>query len=742
MTAIALVLGTAAPAMAADAGADAAAADAGDAGLTDIVVTAEKRQTNLQQTPISISVLNGDALRDRHIQSLGDLMDGAVPSLRVAPFFTRSSALTVGIRGIVPFDANQPSRDAGIGIYIDGVYLGRSQGLGMALLDIAQIEVLKGPQGTLFGRNSTGGAVSITSRKPTGELGLRAKAGISNYGGYSADAHLDLPAIGNVAIKLDGIVTKRDGTVNNPMQGEHDFNEYDKRGFHAAARYDAGSNFTAQLDFDISYDATTPYYVQLLKQPTSGVLQPIVQVQPNRATTADIGVPQALSIGKTWGVGLHMEWKANDWATFRSITSYRDLSQSQYDNGAGAHTSAITPGRTFSRYSLASLRQNQFSQELQLLASLPRLEYVGGLFYYHEAGDDDAWTPSTMQLDATGTIATRLPIPTASTAFPDRASNAKADSFAAYGQATYTPAILDDMLKLTVGARLTHDKKSGHLFKVNGADTNYSFALSSTRVDPMVTVAFDAAQGVHLYGKWGTAYRAGGANSRSLTYRAFGPEKVSTFEAGVKTEFWDKKARLNLAAYSTRYTNIQIDFNALGLDPLNPSRGTIETVNAQGRGIIKGLEIDGSLAPVDGLTLSASYAYTDSHLPAATNPFANNALTNVFIVYTPQNAWSGSVDYERDLGFATGKLHFDVNGAEGYHATSADPTFTGKSLVVNGRFSVADIDVSRGAKMGVALWSRNLFNEQHTFYQSGTGSYPFGIYNEPRTWGVDVSLNF
>ncbi|KAK0351164.1 hypothetical protein LTR94_026089, partial [Friedmanniomyces endolithicus] len=138
------------------------------AGLDDVVVTATKRETNLQYTPISISVLGSEALENRHVQSLMDLADGAVPSLRVATFEARQSALTIGIRGIVPNDANQPAREQGVGVYVDGVYLARQHGLGSALLDIERVEVLKGPQGTLFGRNTEGGALSLVTRKPTG----------------------------------------------------------------------------------------------------------------------------------------------------------------------------------------------------------------------------------------------------------------------------------------------------------------------------------------------------------------------------------------------------------------------------------------------------------------------------------------------------------------------------------------------------------------------------------------------
>jgi iron complex outermembrane receptor protein len=164
------------------------------AGNRDVVVvTALKRETDLQDTPISLSVVGEEALEVKNIQSLLDFADGSVPGLRVSTFESRQSAVTVGIRGIVPNDANQPAREQGVGVYLDGVYLGRQHGLNATLLDIERIEVLKGPQGTLFGRNTEGGAVHMISRKPTGEYGYRATTGFGNLGSYSADLHLDLP---------------------------------------------------------------------------------------------------------------------------------------------------------------------------------------------------------------------------------------------------------------------------------------------------------------------------------------------------------------------------------------------------------------------------------------------------------------------------------------------------------------------------------------------------------------------
>jgi hypothetical protein len=154
----------AAPAAAADAASEAAPEAAQGSRLDEIVVTATKRETNLQKTPVAISVIDDKIIADRHIQSLLDLADGGVPSLRVATFEARQSALTIGIRGIVPFDQNQTARDSGVGVYIDGVYLARSQGLNAALFDVQRIEVLKGPQGTLFGRNTEGGALDRDAR--------------------------------------------------------------------------------------------------------------------------------------------------------------------------------------------------------------------------------------------------------------------------------------------------------------------------------------------------------------------------------------------------------------------------------------------------------------------------------------------------------------------------------------------------------------------------------------------------
>ena len=747
------------------------AAASSEGGLDEIVVTAEKRSTNLQTTPISISVLNAEGLANRHVQSLLDLGDGAIPSLRIAPFFSRNSALIVNIRGIgVLGDVNQPARDQGVGIYIDGVYLGRAQGLGTALYDVESIEVLKGPQGTLFGRNTEGGAVNIVTKRPSGKFRMSATAGVGNFGSYKGEFHLDLPEYNNISIKLDGILSRRDGLIKNPLASASDFGGFDKRGLHAEALWKPVNGFSADYSFDISYDASTSNYTQLTAGGLAQLRAPIIAIQPNRVTVATVGVPEQPSIGKTHGHRLNLEFQASPELKLKSITSYRALTQSQFDNSS-AVLSAFSPNGKFARYSLAQFRQNQFSQELQAIGETDRLKFAAGALYYRENVEDNAQAFNTLQFNADGTAATVLGLDPATQPI-DRASHVTTTSIGAYGQATFTPAIGDDIVHLTGGLRYTRDKKVGSLFiinnatpvSVNGVVGPVLLNASWSRVDPLVNLAIDVSRDVHVYGKWSTGYKSGGANSRSLTYAPFNPETVSMFEVGAKTEFWNNKARFNVAAYTGTYKDAQLDFNAAFLqfdangNPLNTTRTTLETVNAPGTGRLSGVEAELTLAPVRGLTLNASYADNYVRIPSTANPYAvlvgralvvNPNPVTIYPIYTPLNAASGSIDYETPFAGATLKAHVDGNYDSGFYVNTSVASGVvnprgDSAFIVNGRLALAEINMgASGAKLTVSAWARNLFNEQHQFYKSAPSVLGvFGFFNDARTFGGEVNMKF
>ncbi|GAA3255357.1 hypothetical protein GCM10020258_13770 [Sphingomonas yabuuchiae] len=446
-------------------------------------------------------------LKDRHVQSLLDLADGTVPSLRVATFEARQSALTVGIRGIVPFDQNQTARDTGVGVYFDGVYLGRSQGLNAALFDIERVEVLRGPQGTLFGRNTEGGALSIVTARPTGKFGGSLTAGFGNYGAYNTAAHVNLPQFNNISIKLDGVIQHQNPFVKNPLPGSVGWGAYNRVGGHVAAVWKPVDGFSAELSYDQAKDENSPFYSQLLNYNPRGLpvatiaqinanggklpsgtiapLSPLVVVSgDDRMKTADIGVPQQYSVDRTHGFSAKLNYDVAPGLELRSITAWRGVSTDQWDNSGGAHRTVFLPNGKFSRYSLSFMQQHQFSQEFQAVGSLPQLDYVAGLFYFTENAREQAATPSTNQWNADGTGYTILSQTALGTIgsgnqgwapgsfFFQRGSFARAYSYAAFAQATYTPAGFD-AFHLTLGGRYTHDKRNGTLYLVQGKSTNF-----------------------------------------------------------------------------------------------------------------------------------------------------------------------------------------------------------------------------------------------------------------------------
>lgn len=767
--------------------AEAAVADdgSGDVALGEVIVTAEKRSADLQKTPISISVMASEDLENRHVESLTDLIAGGVPSLRVTPYASRPFSLILNIRGVgVMTDTNQPARDPGVGVYVDGVYLGRPQGLNAALYDVERMEVLKGPQGTLFGRNTEGGALSIISKKPTGQFHLDVNAGAGNFGRYESDIHLDLPEWHDISVKLDGVFAARDGIVENPLASASDYGAFERRGFHAQVAWRPTDTFSALYSYDTSHDESTTTLSYNVRAGTNR-LAPITPVLPHRVKVAPVGVPLQPSIGTQSGHALTLEWDVAPWVTLKSISSYRELYQDQWSNSISA---VFAPNAQFARYSTAAFVQSQYSQEFQAIGEIDRVKFVAGAMFFHEDVDDMAQAFNSMQFNADGTAATVLPLgsnvrPIAidvpilfPTAAIDRASRVGSDSYGVYGQATWTPPVFNDILHLTGGLRWTKDRKDGELYVVNnalpvdafGKSAVLGFKESWSRVDPMINLAVDVSPDIQVYGKWGTGYKSGGANSRSLSYKAFDPEEISMYELGAKSEFFDRRLRVNLAAYSGRYTDFQVDFsapyysfdaNGNVITSATTTRTTTDTINAPGAGRVKGLEADVMVAPMEGLTLSGSYAYSHIRLPATANPFptfvpgvgmvVSPTRVEIYQIYTPEHALSGAIDYRLQLDNATLKFHLDGNWDSGSYGTDRDPSPTLKAiksesgLVFNGRIALSDIELASGARLGIALWGRNLFNEEHLFTRtisltSGTG----GSFNDPRTYGIEGSVKF
>jgi iron complex outermembrane receptor protein len=412
----------------------------------------------------------------------------------------------------------------------------------------------------------------------------------------------------------------QDPTVKNPLAGQAGWNQYDRTGGRISAKWTPAPNFTAVVSYDKAKDENTPNYSQLINyNPLGKTVGQYIQ-NPNgngkyilvapgtttacssciaplsslmtptgdkRVSVAPIGVPQQPSVDRTEGTSLHLSYDLRR-TQLRSITAWRTVSTDQWDNSGGAARTIFAPNTGFSRYSLSFLNQRQFSQELQLVGSLPQVDYAGRLLL--PSAQEQAATPSsnTWNVDGTGyTINSETVVGAVTSSnqgwaigqqFLQRASQAYAKSYAAFGQATFTPDALNDKFHLTVGGRYTHDKRDGTLYIVQGAATDYQFHATVSRFDPLVVAAYDLTDAIHAYAKYSTGYRAGGANDRSQTFAAFGPEVVKAYEVGAKMDLMDHRVRLNLAGYMMDRTGTQTDFDNVDTRPIStmasPTRRT------------------------------------------------------------------------------------------------------------------------------------------------------------------------
>ncbi len=816
--------------------------------LSEVIVTAERRATNAQKTPISITVVTAQAIEDRHVYSLTDLNDGSAPGLTVTPFASRPFSIILNIRGVgIMSDTNQPAGDSGIGVYLDGVYLGRPQGLDAGLYDLESIEVLKGPQGTLFGRNTEGGALNITTKKPGGAFGLEMLGGIGNYGSYESQFHLNLPEYNDFSVKLDGMIQAHDGWVKNPMAGQRDWNEAARRGLRVQVRWTPTDNFTADYAYDIGHTEDTTIFGYTLKAANNVTISPLSLIPKERIDTAPIGAILQPSIGDQWGHALTLKWDVLPWLQLKSISAYRDLYQNQYSQPGTtgiAVTNSLGAGQNFQRLSIAEFEQKQYSQEVQAFGEVDRLRFIVGGLYFHETTQDQAQAFNTLRWDTSGVASGITPVvytpfgnsvlgPNACVATPascnntynnfygqpgqttlvdglypnigvDRASRAKTDSLGVYGQITWTPPILDDRLHLTGGLRWNEDRKTGKLLVVNNARPFLPDATGQLtrvqgiipqketwrRVNPMINLAFDVAPDISIYGKYSTGYRAGGFNSRSITYSSYDPEDIKMFEAGLKSEFFENRLRVNVAAYTGDYKNVYYNitgnYNTFATNPqtgqlivvAGSTRTVEDTYNMKGKGRVSGVETEFNVAPMEGLTLSGSYTYAYVRMPLFTDPvarpqinaagvvtgYAQNSPTIYHQLFTPKNRVTAAIDYSRDvMNDITLRFHLDGNWNDGQYNTPGDVSTgtrdaSGATIylpqlksqigaIFNARVSAGNIQLAdSGARLTVAFWVRNLLDTNLLIARSGSYVLPSvsvtGSFNDPRTFGGTVSAKF
>jgi iron complex outermembrane receptor protein len=715
--------------------------------LQEITVTARRTEESLQSTPIAITAISGAELAERGATQIAAVADVA-PNVNFSFGGTSSgssAAAVMFIRGVGQNDF-LPTTEPGVGLYVDGAYYGRTVGSLIELLDLERVEVLRGPQGTLFGRNTIGGAINVTTREPGDRFSAQLRGTVGTDERRDLIARVDLPLSDSFRAGAAFLTRNRDGYVHR-LDGVEQGGD-DVLGGRLNFLWDIGPSLQAKLSVDGVREREESAPEVLLNVVDTGAFPTLFNNNmfgngsrdPACAGGGSLDNPACYNdqfvLGRflsgstgpsgsdvdTWGSTLNLSWQVNDTLTLRSTTAYREID---------ADLARDPDGSAFDIFStLDAFAQDQFSQELQLLAAPwgGRVNIVSGLYYFTEDAEDFA-------------VVTIVP-PTGPLLVGGAIEN---ENYAFFGELTYH---LTDRLHLTGGARYTNESKSyvGTSLRGFGGVPSVSVltgeaageqALDDSRVTWRGSVSYDFAPTVTGYVTASTGFKSGGFTMRitepNTTLPRFGPEYIDTYEVGLKTQFPERGVRLNAAAFWSNYDDIQLD----GVIP-----GAFGTVTFNGGDAeIKGVEAELDWIPSANLQLSGSVGYLDSKY---TRINAGSVVRlGDELIRAPQWTASAGVSYLVNLG-TRGSItpRVDASYKSETHFEAVNTPFAVDDGYV--ALNVSIPYVSPGEDWRVELGVENVTDERYLVAADTNIAigYEVGIYARPRNWSLTVERRF
>lgn len=749
--------------------------------LDEIVVTARKRAESAQSTPLSISAFDSRALEDRNIQSSSDI-GNFVPNVQFDSAASESgggASSQISIRGIGQTDYVITIEPA-VGLYLDGVYVGKSVGSLLDTVDIDRIEVLRGPQGTLFGKNTIGGAIQLVSKRPTDTFELDGELTTGSFDRFDAKAAISGPLAAGLRARLSGAYQSRDGfmdrvTPDGTRTGEHQGNMNRLSG-RLVVEADVAPNLLATLSLDATrIREQSPAQVLLRVSEIDGFAGLYNGAVPDGVCLPDAGAARfsnpycyntqyerpintraTTNSGGNYsntdikGAALTLDWKLGD-TTIKSITAYRDVDVkvSQDLEASPYYFNNIEQ----------DIHQKQFSQELQILGDLfaSKLKYVGGLFFMHESGRQlFPVNLSLVQFLSGGKI--------------------RNDSYAAFGQLTYD---VSDAFSVTAGLRYTYESKEFNpglqqvisydynattpvpgfvnpiidLFGLPGAPIFPAgwYKRTSKSATPMVSLSYKLQPNVMAYATFSQGFKGGGFTMRYfppvepapgtdpndiISYA--GPEKATSYEIGIKSELFDRRLRLNLAGFYTDYRNIQVTY-VIDPDGDGPIGAFVPVLANAGTAHIKGIELESSAILTDFLRLDGSFGYIDTDYVR----FSADALANFPNAY--QLKIPNTSKYVFNIGGTATLLNSDAGNAfvrvdyshrsHQYKDFSNDPALLQKAYgILNASLTYRTADRHWEASIGAT----NLTNEAYIVSGVTSSEYAQAVRSRPREWFLRV----
>ena len=747
-----------------------------EAGLEVITVTARKRVENVQDVPIAISVLTAQDLDKTGTYSTEQLTR-LQPSIQLISSNPRNTAVTIRGLGSV-IGLTNDGLESGVGFYVDDVYYARPGSAMVDLLDIERVEVLRGPQGTLFGKNTTAGALNLSTAAPTFTPEGKAELTLGEDGYTQGKAIISGALVADkVAGRLAVSSTRRDGTVKNVTTGAKQ-NDTNSQALRGQLLIEASPVVKIKLSADYAYqdpNANTQVFVRYGATKRSAASQfPALATALNYKVASenpydrlvDVNSPiQARQILK--GTSAKVDWDLGDFS-FTSISAVRAWDWTPQNDRDYTALAVRTKSNNPSQ-------QDQWSQEFRLSSNgSGDLDWVAGLYAFGQ----DVETHGTEQWGKDGArwlIGANVP----SNLIDGYTSNTdvytSTDSYAAYAQATWR---VTDELRITPGVRYTKEEKSGDFTQVaagglattdaalitakRGIARNQQYAAEFSDSSPtgQLNIAYDLAEDQLVYLNWARGYKSGGINAAGIPTDAAGnpslvsatvqPEKSTTIEAGLKTQWLDRRLTANFAIYDTKVTDYQANVVDAGPGALRGYLANIEKVS------VRGFEFDSRVQLADNWSVYATYAYTDGEYDSFRNgppPLEELAsgtaafdLSGRALPGVSKNA--GSVGTEYSWGG-------NVSGVNGEWYSAADLSYrsdwnsdasVSKYLVVEGS-TLVNLRLGFRTDNGtdVSLYARNAFNEDYLSFlsiQAGNSGAVYGHVGDPRNIGIRVKAEF
>ncbi|MEY8198052.1 MAG: TonB-dependent receptor, partial [Colwellia sp.] len=687
--------------------------------LEVIEVTAQKRVQNLQELPTAVTVFDSDSIKDKGITDVEDL-SAYTPNMQISETPGGSTGATIAIRGSVTINP-AVTWEPTTGVYVDGVFVSKNVGGLFDVAAIERVEVLRGPQGTLYGKNTIGGALNIVTRKPSGEFTGEVSLGVGNYGMTDIYVTADSNQINEkLSFNITANKKSRDGFYDNlsltsPVKK---FKELDSTSLRIGALYEHSDNLELYYTYDSSDKKLTPSMGQVN----------IVGVHPDDSKSRQDSAALDGAINdnaKSSGHALTATWQASDNLTIKSISAYREI---EYTDG-GDYDGFDLVGF----HSIRNIDHEQTSQEIQFIGNAGNLNYMSGVFYMTEESNVD-----NPYLLGFGTV--------------NNLYGVEATSVAAFAHLDYK---VSDKLSIAGGVRWTSEEKTLYIehpddFSIYTFDPLPRTTANDTwkNTSAMASLNYELATDVHSYVKVSQGWKAGGFNGEApnarLAVKPYDAEEVIAYEAGVKSRWLDQRFQANAAVFYNDSTNMQ----------MSEFLGAYSDIQNAGAAKVKGIEIELVAILTDELTANFNYGLLDAgydeFITHDVNTGAPNDVTDTAVFpYTPKNKWSFGLSYVSELEIGQLSASADYSFVDDHYAYHNQPAAALTRIkaysLLNARISLREI---AGTSFSVAIWGKNIADEEYRIngipMGDGLGNFIGGInyYGDPATYGAEVSYTF